>query len=491
MTASLSEQSVGKVGFVQRHGLWTDEDREAADRIRAQLAEADLRQVRIAWCDQHGIARGKTLSVRDFVTVLDNGMDFQTATLVMDTTNNIFVPLFVPGGGFGVPELSGYPDAILVPDPKTFVLLPWADRTGWVLSDMYFGNGKPVPFSTRHILRTRLEALAAAGYEYVAGLEVEFYITKLDDPMLTPEHSGLNPEPPRVSTIAHGFQYLTENRNDEIDGILGILSENLIGLGLPLRSMEDEWGPGQSEFTFDPQIGLAAADSMVLFRNAVKQICRRNGLHATFMTRPGLPNFFSSGWHLHESLREVGSGRNAFSTAEDDTQPISQVGRHFVGGLLEHAAAASVFTTPTVNGYKRFQPNSFAPNKASWALENRGAMLRVIGGPGDPATHLENRIGEPCANPYLYLASQVAAGMAGLERKTDPGDLDENPYEADRTPLPASLVDAVRALEADTLYREAFGAPFVDYMLKMKNYEWGRFLAHVTDWEHREYFEVY
>ena len=491
MTSSLSAQSVGKVGFVERHELWTDEDRAAAERVKAQLAEADLRQVRIAWCDQHGIARGKTLSVRDFVTALDNGMDFQTATLVMDTTNNIFVPLFVPGAGFGIPELSGYPDSILVPDPKTFVVLPWVDRTGWVLSDMYFSNGTPVPFSTRHILRTQLDALAGAGYEYVAGLEVEFYITRLEDPMLSPLDSGLNPEPPRVSAIAHGFQYLTENRNDEIDAILAVLSENLTAVGLPLRTMEDEWGPGQSEFTFDPQVGLDAADSMVLFRNAVKQICRRNGLHATFMTRPGLPNFFSSGWHLHESLREPGTGRNAFSTADDDTQPISEVGRHFVGGLLEHAAAASVFTTPTVNGYKRFQPNSFAPNRASWALENRGAMIRLIGGPGDPATHLENRIGEPCANPYLYMASQVAAGMAGMRKRTDPGELDANPYEADRAPLPASLADALRALEADTLFREAFGEPFVDYVLAMKNHEWGRFLAHVTDWEHREYFEVY
>ena len=133
---------------------------------------------------------GKTVTVPDFLRALRNGHDFQSATLVMDTTNNIFVPLFVEGGGFGIPEMSGYPDTILVPDPSTFRVLPWVDATGWVLSDMFFSNGQPVPFSTRQILRTQLERLREVGYDYVAGLEVEFYITRMEDPMLAPEQSG-------------------------------------------------------------------------------------------------------------------------------------------------------------------------------------------------------------------------------------------------------------------------------------------------------------
>jgi glutamine synthetase len=150
-----------------------------------------------------------------------------------------------------------------------------------------------------------------------------------------------------------------------------------------------------------------------------------------------------------------------------------------------------VFTTPTVNGYKRFQPNSFAPSKVTWAYENRGAMIRVIGGPGDPGTHLENRIGEPAANPYLYMASQIAAGLDGIERGLDPGAFHEEPYNVDRPAVPGSLIDSINALQADTLYRERFGSAFIDYMLMLKTSEWGRFLAHVTDWEQREYFEVF
>jgi len=360
-----------------------------------------------------------------------------------------------------------------------------------VLADMYFQSGEPVPFDTRNMLRQVLTGLADDGYEYVGGLEVEFYITRLEDPMLRPEQSGWPPDPPQVSAVAHGFQYLTESRNDEIDDILQVLHENLMALDLPLRSMEDEWGPGQCEFTFDPLVGLDAADTMLLFRTATKQICRRRGYHATFMTRPALPNFFSSGWHLHQSLRTTDGHDNAFTNREDNEAPISTTGRHFVGGLLEHAHPSSVFTTPTINGYKRFRPYSFAPDRVTWALEDRAAFIRVIGGPGDDTTHVENRAGEPCANPYLYMASQIVAGMDGVRNETDPGPLEDVPYESERPKLPASLMDSVDALNGSKLFRDGLGDRFVDYIVGLKQGEIRRFLEHVTDWEQREYFEIF
>jgi glutamine synthetase len=294
-----------------------------------------------------------------------------------------------------------------------------------------------------------------------------------------------------VSTIAHGFQYLTENRNAEIDPILQLLTENLEAVGLPVRSIEDEWGPGQTEFTFAPVAGVEAADNMILFRTATKQICRQHGYHATFMSRPALPNFFSSGWHLHQSLYRTGSHENAFMADDESSAPLSELGRHFVGGLLAHAPAASVFTTPTINGYKRFQPNSFAPNRICWAYENRGAFVRLIGGPGDATTHLENRAGEPTANPYLYMASQIASGMHGVENQTEPPPLSDEPYSEVHPPLPGSLMEAIAALKDSRLFRDQFGDAFVDYILMVKESEIRRFNSYVTDWEHREYFEVF
>jgi glutamine synthetase len=304
------------------------------------------------------------------------------------------------------------------------------------------------------------------------------------------DECGWPPDPPKVSGLSHGFQYLTESRGDEIDGLLSVLAENVQALGLPLLSVEDEWGPGQIEFTFAPEEGIATADNALLFRTAIKQICRRLGYHATFMARPAFDNCFPTGWHLHQSLKQPGSGTNAFRD-ESGEMRLSEVGRQWLAGLLDHAVAGSVFTTPTINGYKRYRPDSFAPDRVSWDAENRGSMLRVIGEPGSNAAHIENRIGDGAANPYLYLASQVASGLDGILRELSPPPSVHEPYRSEAPLLPRSLMEAVEALRADSFFKGAFGEPFVDYILKLKDFEINRFLQHVTDWEHREYFEMY
>ena len=484
------EISVGKVGFIDRHGLWSDEQKESVDRISATIDEQGLRTIRLSWCDHHGIARGKYLSAHDFKTALRNGMDFQGATLIMDTANHIIAPLFTEGGGFGIPEFTGYPDTVLVPDPTTFRVLPWAPETGWCLSDMYFQNGKPVPFSTRAIMRQQVEAAAELGFEYIAGLEVEFYIMVRERTDIRLDETGWPPPPPSARPAAQGYQYLTENRLAELAGILHTLQRNLEDAGLPLRTMEDEWGPGQTEFTFDPLPGLGSADAMLLFRTAAKQICHQNGYHATFMCRPAFPNFFSSGWHLHESLRMSSDGGNAFTGA--DGEALSEVGTQFVAGILEHAIPMTVFSTPTITGYKRFKPYSFAPDRVNWAMENRGAMIRVQGEPGDETAHIENRMGEPAANPYLYMAANIAAGLDGIRNsKTPPPIVEADPYASDSPRLPVSLWEAVDALREDKFFRSQFGDPFIEFMLMVKKSEIDRFLSEVTDWEQREYFEIF
>ncbi len=150
------------------------------------------------------------------------------------------------------------------------------------------------------------------------------------------------------------------------------------------------------------------------------------------------------------------------------------------------------FAAPTINGYKRYRPYSLAPNKIVWARDNRGAMIRVIGGPGDPGTHLENRIGESAANPYLYFASQIVSGLDGIARKAEPPPAVDTPYDCKSRMLPASLVEAITELRQSALFRTEFGDAFVDYLLTIKEFEVHRFLSEeVTDWEQREYFELF
>src|SRR5262249_62348298 len=163
------------------------------------------------------------------------------------------------------------------------------------------------------------------------------------------------------------------------------LRKTLEPLRLPLRSFEVEFGPSQIEITLEAMRGMASADAMLLFRSAVKQIARRHGYHATFMCRPRLPNVMSSGWHLHQSLSR--DGVNAFTPQSKD-EALSPVGKSYLAGLLTHARGATALATPTINGYKRYRPYSLAPDRVIWGRDNRGALIRAIGGAPDPATRL-------------------------------------------------------------------------------------------------------
>ena len=475
--------------FVERHGLWSDEQFAAAADVDRSIEQNALEVVRLSFADQHGILRGKTVMAGEAAHAMRNGCSITTTLLAKDTAHKTVFPVFTPGGGFGMPEMEGAGDFLMVADPSTFRVLPWAPRTGWMLCDMYFGNGRPVPFSTRALYRHALAKLADTGFDYRAGLEVEFHVFKLENPRLEADDATWPGAAPEVSLLSQGYAYLTETRFDQMEPIVEHLRRDVIALGLPLRSVEIELGPSQCEFTFRPQNGLVPADGMMLFRSAVKQICRRQGYHASFMCRPKVANVMSSGWHLHQSLIDRRSNANAF--AARDNELLSPAGRGFLAGLLAHARAAAAFTTPTINGYKRYRGYSLAPDRAIWGRDNRGVMVRVLGAAGEDAVRLENRVGEPAANPYLYMASQIFTGLDGIARVLEPGPSADTPYEMPAPLLPKSLGEALRALRDDACLAEGFGQDFIDYYLRIKEAEVARFQSEVTEWEQREYFELF
>jgi glutamine synthetase len=440
-----------------------------------------LKTVRFSFADQHGVLRGKTLAVSEVPAALERGVTVTSTLLLKDTSHRTVFPAFTPGAGIGIPEMECAADLLMRPDAETFRVLPWAPGTGWVLCELSYQDGRPVPFDTRRILRTALDTLKP--HELMCGLEIEFHVFRVRDANLQPADAGQPGTPPDVELLTAGYQYLTEQRFDQIDPVMKLLRENLEGLGLPLRSFEVEYGPSQFEITLGVLPGLAAADAMLLFRSAVKQIARRHGYHATFMCRPKLPNVMSSGWHLHQSLSR--EGRNVFVSGKDE---LSETGKHYLAGLLAHARGACALSTPTLNGYKRYRPYSLAPDRLVWGRENRGALLRVI---GHPATHVENRIGEPAANPYLYLASQIYSGLDGMARKLPLPPSAETPYEAKADPLPRTLEEALQALRADATLKKGLGETFVDYYCRIKEAEIARFNSEVSEWEHREYFELF
>ena len=448
----------------------------------------DLKAVRFSFADQHGVLRGKTLAPAEVPAALERGIHVTSTLLMKDTSHRTVFPAFTPGGGIGMAEMQGAADLVLHADPSTFRILPWAPDTGWFLCDARFPDGRAAPFCTRSLLGTALQRLSASGHDLLAGLEVEFHVFKLLDERLQPHDAGQPGTPPEVALLTTGYQLLTEHRYDLIDPVVELLRNGLTKLGLPLRSYEVEFGPSQMEITLGAMPGMAAADAMLLFRSAVKQIARRNGYHATFMCRPKLPNVMSSGWHLHQSLTR--DGANAFTPQSKD-EALSPAGKSYLAGLLAHARAATALATPTINGYKRYRPYSLAPDRVVWGRDNRGALIRVIGGAGDPATRLENRAGEPAANPYLYFASQIYSGLDGMSRKLAPPPAAETPYEAKADLLPRTLAEALECLRRDEALCQGLGRQFVDYYCAIKEAEIARYNLEVSEWEQREYFDLF
>ncbi len=373
-------------------------------------------------------------------------------------------------------EMEGAADVLMVADPTTFRVLPWAPATGWVLCDLYFNDGRPVPFATRALVPQGARSSSASrGYDFVAGLEVEFHIFKLDDAHMRAEDAGQPGTPPSVSLLSHGYQYLTEQRFDQMEPVLEILRRDIIALGLPLRSVEVEFGPSQCELTFPPKKGLEPADNMVLFRSAIKQIARRHGYHASFMCRPKLQNLFASGWHLHQSIVSRATGENLFMRSK---------------GRAAQRVRPRLSRRPARPRPRRDRVHD-ADHQRLQALPLlfAGARSRDLGPRqsrrDDPRAGRRGRSRHAAGKPRRRARRQSlslhglagSVGLDGVDRKLDPGPSADTPYETKAPLLPKSLRDAVAALKDDPFFREKLGAGFIDYYTHIKNAEIDRFLV--------------
>jgi glutamine synthetase len=481
---------VGRPGFVRDLGLWSPQQQAAAEEIEACLGSVDL--VRLVFCDPHGLPRSKTLSVEAFREALRNGMDFSPGPFIFDTGHAVAVD-FQHESEVGVAEILGAGDFVLVPDPLTFQVLPeGAARTGWVLGDEYLRDGRPHPLSTRHVLRRVSRAYAEAGMSPVVGIELEWYLTRrlAGTPGQATNGFGEQAEAPSVEATNAGYQFNLDGRYDSVADLADPLALQLIGLGLPLRSMEHESGPGQLETTLNPLHALDAADALLLLRSVIKRTCASRGYHASFMSLPAIEGFDPSGWHIHQSVVD-GSGRNIFSDP-DDPDALSGRGLAYVSGLLAHARGLCLMSVPTINGYHRLGKDfPLSPTRIDWSFEDRTALVRALG--GGSATHVENRLAEPCANPYLAIGSQLYAGLTGLT-----GGIVPTPGGEET--LPTSLAEALAAVD-EAAAADLLGAPLARCLTLLKQSELARFGAWaarepsppsgVTAWEHREYFEVF
>lgn len=439
--------------------------------------------------DVHGIWRGKRLPVADFLACLGRGVPFSDVVLVITHSEDTDEgqELVEPPGGEAYPlyfprKEQGFPDIFAVPDLSTARRLPWHQGTVGVLGEFHLPGGGEVPLDPRIVLRRLIERARSHGLDPKAGIEYELYLFRGDLTALGA--AGWRPEPLRSRPYTYGVY---GGGLDE--DVIGEIRRQLAEAGIRVEACNPETGPGQFELNIRYGDALKAADDGFVYKNGVKQIAAQRGLMASFMAKPRR-DWAGSSCHIHQSLWETDTGRNAFFDHELG-HGLSETGRHYAGGMLATMQEFTALFAPTPNSYKRFAPYSWAGTTVSWSYENRSTGIRAIAD-HEPQARLEHRLPGADTNPYIVIAACLAGGLHGIEQKIEPpppfaGDA----YAASElASVPQSLEEAVGLLERSAVARELFGEDFVQHYALMKRFEAEKYRQQVSEWEIRRYVEM-
>ena len=368
--------------------------------------------------------------------------------------------------------------------------MPWeagTKATARLICDVYTPDGKPFEGDPRHILKRVMEEAAELGFEYNVGPELEFFIFK------PKEETG------EIKPVTHDVAgYFDFSPRDLASEVRKDIIFALEAMGLEVEMSHHEVAPGQHEIDFKYGPALLQADRAITFKHVVKSIAYKHDLYASFMPKP-IFGQNGSGMHVHQSLLDIKTGKNAFFDAGDNYK-LSAVAKSFIAGQLQHVKGMSAVTAPTVNSYKRLVPGYEAPVYICWAQINRSALIRIPRySPGrEQATRAELRCPDPSCNPYLAFAVMLKAGLDGVKRKlTPPEPVEEDVYEFDEAKLisrkidtlPASLGEAMIELKKDKVVQEALGPHTYPLYIKAKKAEFDEFRLQVTKWELDKYFE--
>ncbi len=422
--------------------------------LAAVAKEKGIKYFLISYVDLFGALRAKLVPAAAIADMAKNGAGFAGFATWLDMS---------PADA----------DLFAVPDPASLVQLPWKPEIGWLASDLYM-NGAPVAQAPRNVLK-RLSAQAVAqGYTLKTGVECEYFLINSDGSAISDAADNAIKPCYDQSALMRRFAVIRD------------ICDAMLELGWGAYQNDHEDANGQFEMNWNYADALTTADRHTFFKFMVRSIAEQHGLRATFMPKPFL-NLTGSGCHVHVSLWK--DGVNAFADDKGELG-LSQLGYHFIGGIIHNADALCAITNPTVNSYKRINAPrttsgaTWAPNTVTYTGNNRTHMIRIP----EPG-RFELRLADGAANPYLMPAAVLAAGLDGIAGARDPGKrLDINMYTdghtvKDAKQLPLNLLDALRALDGSTVLRGALGAEVVDGFLKLKTGEWNDYSRHLTQWE--------
>ena len=425
-----------------------------------------------AFTDMQGRLFGKRIQAEYFLEeVLEDGVEGCDYLLALDMEMDP-----VPGYEMANWE-KGYGDFGIIPDLATLRRIPWLDRTALVLCDIADHSGSPLSISPRQILIAQYERAAEMGLTPMFASELEFYLYK--ESYAEAWEKGYNELTPTIPYILD-YHVLATTMDEQY---LGPIRRGMHGAGVPIEFSKGEAWAGQHEVNVRYADAVTSADRHVIYKNGVKEIAFGLGISATFMAKPSEKDIGSS-CHIHSSL--IGEdGKSAFVDGETE----SDVFRHYLGGQRAHIRELALFLAPSVNSYKRYAAESWAPTSVSWGRDNRTCGFRVVG--HGQSRRAECRIPGADANPYLAYAALLAAGLDGIENKTDPGpELVGNAYEqGEAEAFPASLREAVELWENSEFAWAAFGGEAFSHYLNYGRTEQRLYDQVVTDYERRRMFE--
>jgi glutamine synthetase len=450
-------------------------DRRALER---EVAEGRIETVVTAFPDLYGRLVGKRIHGPFFVgEVLGHGMhacDYLLACdMEMDPT---------PGYAFASWE-TGYGDLHAVPDLATLRRAAWLERTAIVVCDVERG-GEAVEVAPRTLLRRQLERAARLGLHPQMGSELEFFLFRED---------YASARAKRWRGLVPGHHYVEDYHvlsGAFAEPVIGAIRRHVDASGIPVEFSKGEWGPGQHEINLRYASALEMADRHVIYKLAAKEIAAAHGWSVTFMAK-WQEDLAGSSLHVHLSLADAAGAPLFPGEAELAGAPVraSDTFRFFLGGLLAHARELAWFFAPNPNSYKRYRRGTFAPTGLAWSYDNRTAGFRVVG--EGASLRVECRIPGADANPYLVYAALLAAGLAGVEARREPGPAFRgDAYAAAGLPqVPRSLPEALAELEASDLARKAFGDAVVEHYLHFARSEAAALETRVSDLERARYFE--
>lgn len=438
-----------------------------------------IKKVKVGGFDIDGLLRGKYVSVDKFESALQSGFGFCDVIFGWDMHDVLYDNAKVTGWD------SGYPDTHARIDLDTFRILPNEPDTAAFLLDFVTKDGEPHPACPRGLLKKVVADAKAMGYDATFAAELEFFVFKeTPESVRAKNYKGLSPLSPGM----FGYSWL---RSAENKAFCEALWNETAAFDIPIEGLHTETGPGVYEVALRYDSALRMADKAALFKTQAKEIAYRHGLMPTFMAKWNAQLPGSSG-HLHQSLwTDVGGQKeNAFyePNVEGD---LSIVARYYLGGQIALMPELTALYAPTVNAYKRYVPGVWAPLTATWGLENRTCAIRAIAG-GRSGTRLEYRQTAADMNPYVAIATTLAAGLYGIREKIPAPAASRGDASGTRNPalvLPRSLRDATARLEASNVARTILGEPFVDHYVRTRDWEMRQYDRAVTDWELERYFE--